>query len=68
MCPSPIDVKFSFKNNLAKKLLLLDLDETLVHSELLPGGAEPHEKHSFAIDIPVDDYTGEIEVNIFLIF
>ena len=56
---------FVFIFSLAKKLLLLDLDETLIHSEQLPMGAEPGEDHCFAIDIPLLDDSGEIEVSFY---
>lgn len=36
-----------------------------MHSELLPVGSDPLEHHSFAIDIPIDEYSGEVEVTIF---
>jgi len=49
---------------LEKKLLLLDLDETLIHSVQLVPGAPITQTFSYVLNIPLDDGTGQVEVRI----
>lgn len=60
--PFTHECKPQFVNKTAKKLLLLDLDETLIHSEMLEPGAPGNPDHDFILDIPLNDGTMDIEV------
>lgn len=64
--PRTHECKPSSPNPIAKKLLLLDLDETLIHSEMLEPGAPGNPDHDFILDIPLNDGTMDIEVRVAL--
>lgn len=60
--PFTTTCKYFIKEKKGTKLLLLDLDETLIHSVPIQYGAPVTENFSYVLNIPLEDGTGKIEV------